>query len=229
MATGKLAHRGTAAEQLHQLRPDIDANEVVASLCDGLDLLADLLFTRIDRDVEQNFNLDSMLMPASTSGEVEASSRVRKQIDIYSVVVAAEEAASAGYIKADAESIIGWFSSLRLSEHDGSAVGRRIEKYRALEPQEQPRQFASTLERRMPHATNAPLVIYRLYPLAVGIVVAIAFGDHLRAGELRNRQAALLPVISDCHPCHGRPLDNGEECPACGNPLWQYDWLCVAD
>lgn len=229
MATGQMAHHSAAAEQLHALRPDIGAADVVASLCDGLDLLADLLFTRIDRDVEQNFSLDSMLMPASTSGEVKASSRVRRQIDIYSAVVAAEEATRAGYIEADAETIIRWFAMLRLSEQDDPTVRRRVEKYRALESQEQPRQFASTLERRMPHATNAPLVVYRLYPLAVGIVVAVAFGDHLRAGELRNRQAALLPVISDCNVCHGRPLDNGEACPACGNPLWLYDWLCDVD
>ena len=76
---------------------------------------------------------------------------------------------------------------------------------------------------------QAPLVIYRLLPLGVRIIVAVAFGDHLRAGETRNEQTALLPVIADCHECHGRPLDNGERCHRCSNPLWGFDWLTAAD
>ena len=66
-------------------------------------------------------------------------------------------------------------------------------------------------------------------PLAVEIVTSLAFGDSPQATQLRARQAALLPVIVDCHHCRGKLLDNGEQCPECGNPLWQFDWLSSVD
>ena len=44
-----------------------DGEQVVASLCQGLDLLRDQLFFRVHRDVEQAFGVDSMLVPVSES------------------------------------------------------------------------------------------------------------------------------------------------------------------
>ena len=87
--------------------------------------------------------------------------------------------------------------------------------------------FSRNLENVFPEARLAPLILYRLFPLSVRIVTAVAFGHHLDAAELRNRQAFWLPAITDCHDCHGRPLDNGDECVVCGNPLWTYQWLCA--
>ncbi|MFO7908116.1 MAG: hypothetical protein R6U98_36080 [Pirellulaceae bacterium] len=63
--------------------------------------------------------------------------------------------------------------------------------------------------------------------MSVRIVTAIAFGKHMDAAEIRNRQTFWLPAIGDCPECHGRPLDNGEECSVCGNPIWRYRWLCA--
>ncbi|MCC6124903.1 MAG: hypothetical protein IT426_08075 [Pirellulales bacterium] len=78
-------------------------------------------------------------------------------------------------------------------------------------------------------AASAPLVVFRLFPLAVQIVTARAFGDRKTADELRSRQADILPSINDCRHCRGRVLDVGEPCPKCGNPLWTYEWLIAAD
>jgi hypothetical protein len=89
--------------------------------------------------------------------------------------------------------------------------------------------FSSALERALPEARKAPLVIYRLYPRAVRIATAIAFGDALRAQEIRSEQISFLPIIADCHHCHGAPLENGESCVDCGNPLWKIKWLNTTD
>jgi rRNA maturation endonuclease Nob1 len=43
--------------------------------------------------------------------------------------------------------------------------------------------------------------------------------------EARKKQIDLLPHISDCHACRGNPLENGERCQQCGNPMWKFDWL----
>jgi hypothetical protein len=87
------------------------------------------------------------------------------------------------------------------------------------------RMFSSFLEQAFPEARKAPLIIYRLLPRAVWIVTALAFGDALRAREVRGEQISYLPIIGDCHYCHGLPLENGETCVECGNPLWKIKWL----
>lgn len=71
--------------------------------------------------------------------------------------------------------------------------------------------------------------MFRLFPLAVGIITAIAFGDLDTAKELRKHQVSLLPAIADCNRCRGRVLANEEICPVCSNPLWGYNWLTAAD
>jgi hypothetical protein len=224
MPQTQLARRSAAAEALVQRRGDLDAARTVASLCDGLDLLIDLFVNRIDRDVEQNFGMDSMVMPASTAGEIKASLRARSLIDVYSHVVAAEEARERNYIKDDVW-FANWLTELRCEGSQDEKLKERAARYRDMPADERRLKFASSLERRLPLATNAPLVTYRLFPLGVRITVAVAFGDNFRAGEIRNQQISLLPIIADCHECHGQPLDNGERCSTCSNPLWNYAWL----
>ena len=89
--------------------------------------------------------------------------------------------------------------------------------------------FTNVLVKTLREAGRAPLVLFRLYPLSVSIAISVAFGDQLEASEIRNRQISTLPAIADCHECHGRPLDNGEICSLCGNPVWSYKWLTAAD
>ena len=228
MPATQLERRSAAAEALLQQRDDVESQQIVHSLCDGFDLLIDLFFNRIDRDVEQTFGLDSMMMPPSTVGEIKASQRARSLIDVYTHVVAAEEACDRNFVT-DSVWFADWLTTLRSDSPDDGSHTKRAAQYREMKPDERRLKFASSLERRLPSATQAPLVLYRLFPLAVRMVVAVAFGENLRAGELRNQQIALLPIIADCHECHGRPMDNGDRCSTCSNPMWGYDWLTAAD
>jgi hypothetical protein len=61
--------------------------------------------------------------------------------------------------------------------------------------------------------------------LSAKAATAIAFGDSLGAGQIRNDQVRIHPLIEDCRECHGIPLDNGEYCSECGNPVWKFEWL----
>jgi len=72
-------------------------------------------------------------------------------------------------------------------------------------------------------------VLFRLVPLAVQIVTALAFGDRDAASQLRKQQRTILPAIADCHECRGKVLPCDRQCPTCGNPLWKYQWLVAVD
>ena len=63
----------------------------------------------------------------------------------------------------------------------------------------------TALERVLPQASHVPLVLYRLYPLAIEIVTAVAFGDTTTAegrggGSWRScpRRPIATSAAADC-------------------------------
>ncbi len=220
-----LARREAAAMALQEQEPALAAEQVTHSLVYGLNMLRNLLFQRIHEDVEANYGHDSMLLPLS----MEASEQVAKcEIETHQIAVAVQLIQQRGYLRGDIKWFVKWLAELRLGDDlQDSRWRRRIRQYGAMSEDEQRLEFSRHLETVFPEARHAPLILYRLFPLSVRIVTAVAFGQHLDAAELRNRQMFWLPAIGDCHDCHGRPLDNGEQCPVCGNPLWTYRWLCA--
>ncbi len=222
-----IARRAKALLELAEHQPNLDAERVTRSMADGLDTLRNLMFTRIHEDVETNLGRDSMLLPVS-AGESELAAKL--EIESYQVALSSLAARQRGYVNCEFEWYVRWLGHLRLGDAmRESKYRRRIRRYLSMSDDEARLSFSRHLETVFPEASRAPLILYRLYPPAVRIVSAIAFGHHLEASELRNRQALWLAVISDCHECHGRPLDNGEQCQVCGNPLWSYHWLQEVD
>jgi hypothetical protein len=155
--------------------------------------------------------------------------RAGLEIEFFSLVIVAEEIVDGRLTLCDVDWALSWLVPLRLGSNGSVKVREQVDLYQQLGPDKRRLHFASALERVLPEAIKAPLVIYRLFPLAVQVATAVAFHDPLRACEIRNKQIAILPAIDDCQACHGRPLDNGEICNECGNPLWKISWLCVAD
>ena len=229
MLTHQQQRREQAALQLRPHGSAKSAPAVVESLVAGLTTLRKLLLTRVHKDVEDFFGLDSALAPI-TGSEVKREIHVLAwEVELFSLALAADEATASGFLREDRDWSLRWLIELRLGTEPPSAAFDRARGYLTLPHDKQRLRFASIVERTLPEATKAPLVIYRLYPRAVRVATAVAFGDPLRAGEIRNEQISILPAITDCHHCHGRPLDNGEVCQDCGNPLWKINWLCVAD
>ncbi len=224
VASQQSQQRAQAAVELQTHRPDLDAQWVVESLSAGLTHLRDLLLVRVHDDVQRKYGTDSML--GVSLQKLEQQERNAKiEIEAYSCVVLAEEAAQGGYVGEDSEWFLDWMFRLRLGDSCDALEEERVRYYQSDSIEERRLKFAKLLQRVVPESLKAPLVLLRLYPRSLRILVAVAFGDPLRARELRAEQTALLPAIAECHECHGRVLDNDEICRCCGNPVWSFAWL----
>ncbi len=219
--------RAQAVAEIDEHDDRDDGAQVVSSLADGLTQLRNLLFTRVHADVEIRFGTDSMLLPASLN---EAEMRTKVEIEAYQIAESSDEARQSKYVIGDDDWYSAWLAHLRFGDATSESwLKNRLDRYATCDSDSRRLIFSNVLVRAFPEARHAPLVLFRLFPLAACIVTAIAFGDHFRAAELRKQQASILPVINDCQQCHGRPLDNGDQCSGCGNPLWTYRWLMVTD
>lgn len=221
-ATETKGRFGEAIAAFNEHEHRFDGEQIVASLNHGLTTLRNLLYQRIHEDVEHHLGPDSMLMPLSV---LDCEKRAKVEIEVFAVIEASLEAHGRKYV-GDRDWFSGWLAQLRLGDYGLDAqIAKRFDRYKAGNVNDRRLLFSSLLESAVPEATRAPLVLYRLFPLAAGIVTSVAFNDSLNATELRNKQAAWLPGITDCNDCHGRPLDNGERCGTCGNPVWNFRWL----
>lgn len=221
------AKRSAAAAELMARLREGSTETITNSLVDGLNTLRHLLFQRIHDDVEMQFGQDSMLLPVSVK---ESEQQAKREIDAYQIALSALAARDGSYFRDDIKWYVGWLLRLQMGQlEDETFWRRRVRQYMNASEDRQRLEFSRNLESVFPEASRAPLILYRLFPLSVRIVSAIAYGQRLDAVELRNRQAFWLPVITDCHACHGRPLDNGDACDVCGNPIWNYTWLNAAD
>jgi len=216
------AHTGaTEAFNRSENRPDGAA--VLDSLANGLSLLRDLLYVRLHEDVERIVGNDSMLMPVS---ERKTEKLTKLEIDLYQIAESAEAAGRRRYLRSGADWYRRWLLAARLPEAaENRKAEERIARYIAQSPDERRLAFSNILCGVLPESRRAPLVLFRLIPLAVEIVTSVAFGDHAGTSEARQEQVLLLPAIGDCPQCRGAVLENGTECQACGNPLWKFEWL----
>ncbi len=215
-----------AVEEFNQHQRRSDGLRVASSLAAGLSVLRDSLFVRMHEDVERVIGRDSMLIPVS---ELKAQKLTKREIELYQIVESAAAAKELGCIDSP-DWYVGWLGRLRQVEAQADPTAcKRLAEY-LPEPAEKRRgRFESALSKVLPESTRAPLVVFLLYPLCVQIVTAQAFADHARAARLRQSQVAILPAILDCRGCHGKVLENGEQCAGCGNPLWKFSWLTAAD
>jgi hypothetical protein len=215
-----------AAEEFDHHEHRSDGLRIIESICGGLTLIRDSVYARIHADVERRMGLDSMISPLSE----EKSERATKlEIEIYQIVVAAGAAQEQGYV-ADGTWFRDWLVELRMGHVDSnSRATRRISYYASKSNKDQRLAFGNVLAAALPEASRSPLIMLRLVPAAVQIATALAFGRTVDAQRWRHEQVDILPSIPDCYRCHGKLLENGEQCTMCGNPLWTYEWLTAID
>jgi hypothetical protein len=212
--------RAAAAAELQQRSSRENAQRAVESLDAGLDVIRDAFLARVHFDVLKIVGTDSMMMPVAPR---QTEARLQTEIELFQVGEAAAEAVHQ-HVVDDLAWCRHWLCRLRLGAADESQLNR-LEQYAAASPEDRRRRFMRAVERTMPDSTHAPLIVYRLFPLAVALVAALGFSDHARAAELRRRQTTLLPSLVECRICRGQVLENGEKCTHCGNPFWKHDWL----
>ena len=212
-----------AARELNEHLYRDDGQQIIDRLCSGLNLLRELLYTRVHEDVQREFGIDSSLAPLS---EPKAERVTKLEIEIYQVVISYVAACDYGYVPHNDDRFLDSLGRLRLGESLNSpSVTKRIDYYFNKGYSDRRLAFSDVLAHAFRGSRKAPLVIFRLFPRAIQLVTATAFDDPLRAGEIRNEQVDLLPEIPSCEACHGRPLSNNAQCGICGNPLWNFDWL----
>jgi hypothetical protein len=216
-----------AAEEFNCSGGRNDGARVADCLSRGLRILRDAFYLRIHQDVERVLGKDSLLMPVS---ELQALRRTTEEVEAYQIAESAAAVGQSGYLGERADWYLPWLVRLRLGEHSSSSqVLARCLEYASRSDDQRWLAFTDALARILPESRQAPLVLFRLYPLALRIVTADAFDDRETAAALRNRQAATLPAILACRVCHGQILPSDEPCPRCGNPLWKYEWLTTID
>lgn len=219
----RLQRRAEAAAEFDAQLQRGDGTRVANSLADGLSLLCDLCYHRVHYDVERAFGMDSMLLPVSLS---KSEAKAKLEIGLFQVVQSSVVVHDRGYVAGNQEWYLTWLARLRLGDDtEAPSISQQLARYAAQNENDRRLSFSQNLERAFPEASRAPLIVYRLLPLAVAVVTAVAFGDHDGASELRTRQQLLLPGIVDCQTCRGTVMENGEKCQQCGNPFWKYNWL----
>jgi hypothetical protein len=215
--------RGPAADEFNQRQQRADGLQIIASLCDGLDLLRDSLYLRLHQELENVLGTDSLLTPVS---EVEAERRAQTEIELYQVVESAAVVSTRGYLRDSGNWYTDWLTGVRLAQSPLDEQRRkRLAEYGAMEPDARRLAMTNVLVAALPETRRAPLVLFRLFPLAAQIVTALAFGDRAGASRIRTSQREWLPAVDDCSRCRGQVLDNGQQCELCGNPLWKTTWL----
>jgi hypothetical protein len=122
MEQDRTARRDAAARQLNEHEKRSDGNQVVDSLDCGLTLLADLLYSRLHKDVEEVEGLDSMLTPISPST---TQSRGLREISLYQIAESAAFARMSSYTRDDAAWYVQWLSRLRFGEPPPREASRR--------------------------------------------------------------------------------------------------------
>jgi hypothetical protein len=190
-------------------------------------VLRDAFYLRIHRDVQQTLGNDSMLMPVSV---LKAEQQTAEEIEIYQTAEAAAAMVRHGYVADAGDWCLSWLAKLRLEDRaSDSTVQASLRGHYAQTSEQRALTLTNTLAAVLPQSMKAPLVLFRLMPLAVELATALAFDDRKTAAALRREQLSLLPPISYCQDCHGEVLPQGQQCQVCGNPLWKYKYLTAID
>lgn len=220
------ARHADAAEQFDERERRGNGRSVAHGLTHGFNVLRSQFFRRIHDDVQTTYGSDSMVGPVSI---LKADSRVNAEIEVYAIAESTVVVRQRHYVR-DVDWYAEWLGRLRLgASFDQPAMRDRLNRYLHLGEVERELAFSNHLVKALREANRAPLVLYRLFPHAVGVITSVAFADHLGANEFRLSQIRILPSIEDCRECFGRVLENGDRCLACGNPVWKYAWLQASD
>jgi hypothetical protein len=220
-------NRKRAVERLREQSQRDDSVQVVSVLDEGLTLLRDLFMDRLNESLEKAVSRDSMLVPVSV---VKARVLTTSAIEIYMAAESAAVVREHAYVQNVDQWYGQWLLQLRLGESGtGPKDLDQVKHYLSQSEDARRLEFTNVLARVFPESRKTPLVLFRLFPLAAQVVACASFGDRNCAAKIRNHQVSLLSAIADCSQCHGAVLANGEQCPRCGNPVWNLRWLTATE
>lgn len=215
-----------AAEAFNQHENRRDGLEIAGRLASGLTALRESLFRRL-LESDKGAVKDSMLVPTS---QVRSQQMAAEEIEAFLIAESVVAAARFALVKEVRPWYVSWLTTMRLEAWAPlSDIPKRVAGYLEKSADERRLDFSDILVRAVPEARRAPLVVFRLLPMASQIATAQAFGDQKAAETLRREQVKILPSIGYCKRCQGKLLSDGKKCPVCGNPSWSFEWLCAVD
>ncbi len=227
MNTGDLPPSAVkAAVDFNQHEGRSDGNVIAGQLIRNLATLRESLLRRVLAP-EKVIPLDSMMLPVS---KLKAQQHASEELDAFMIAESTHAAQTLKLVKKPESWYAGWLSAIRRDSWNPLRdVPGRVAAYLTQSSDERRLHFSNQLVEVVPEARQAPLVLFRLLPTAIHVATALAFGDTKGAEKFRAEQIKILPSITYCQQCHGRLLADGAECPHCGNPLWNRQWLCEID
>ena len=219
--THPAAARAAAEFDQHERRTD--GKRIADRLAKNLTSLRESLLRRLVAP-EGSMPVDSMLMPVSS---LKAQQHASEEVEAFMIAESAEAVRLFQLVK-DAESwYVQWLTAMRFDSWNPMGnMPERVAAYLEKPSDERRLQFSNVLVEVIPDSRHAPLVLFRLLPTAVHVATALAFGDREKAAKIRQEQAKILPSIVYCQECHGKLLQDDQECSTCGNPFWNQQWLC---
>lgn len=224
MNTGFQNRREQAQAEFQQRVGSAHSADLVRSLWAGLTTLRKLLLTRLHNDVEAYYGIDSILAPMTASETRREMCHAADEIEIYSLTVVLAEAAHSGYAHDDADWFREWLLRLRWGDEMNAMVAERMHLYDQYGDNDRRHMFASFVEQAYPRLRKRHWLFTGFILVQCVLPPPWPLATHCEC-EVRGEQISFLPVIADCHDCHGLPLENGDICPNCGNPLWKINWL----
>jgi len=214
-------NKAKAGDELNDRLHRADGAAVVDRLAGGMVILRDVLFCRLHEDVERLVGQDSMYVPVSESRSLR---RTKAEIELFQIAESAA-ALKESRSEADADWYAAWLLRFRGGASSVQPDGMVVAGYLSRSPADRHLAFTDVLAKGFPESRRAPLVLFRLFPLAVQLATSLAWDDRVLADGSRKQQVSEFAAIGDCPQCHGKVLDPVEQCPACGNPLWKSELL----
>lgn len=215
-----------AAAEFDQHEERSDGTQIADCLTKNLTALRELLFRRA-LTPDPSIPLDSMLLPVS---KLKAQQHASEEVEAFMIAESAVAVRTFGLVQKTDSWYVDWLTAMRLDSWNPLGdVPERVAEYLKESDDERRLLFSNLLVEAIPEARRAPLVLLRIFPKAVHVATALAFGDSTSAEKLRAEQIKILPSIAYCKECHGKLLAAGKECATCGNPLWNQQWLCEVD
>ena len=203
-----------------------DGTQVADRLTKSLTALRESLLRRII-SADQPIPLDSMLLPVS---KLKAQQHAAEEVEALMIAESVVAVRTYRLCREPEEWFADWLTAMRLDSWNPLGdVPERVAGYLGDSPDERRLQFSNLLVESVPESRHAPLVLFRVFPLAVQVATALAFENPKAAKRIRAEQIKILPSIGYCQECHGALLEGNQECSTCGNPLWNQQWLCEVD
>jgi len=215
-----------AAKLFNQEQQRRDGLQVAERLSGDLTTLRESAMKRMIHS-DQEVAKDSMLLPTS---QLKSQRLAIEEIEALMIAEATLEVRELGCLKSADQWFVDWLTALRLELWNPVGdLPQRVSDYLTQPDDERRLAFSNAIIQALPEARHAPLVLFRLLPPAARLVTALCFDNLPAAESIRAGQISTLPAIAYCRQCQGKVLQDGAECLACGNPMWNQECLCAVD